>query len=70
MIKKQAALSSIVFSSPAVVDWSMAPSGREMMPFSAFVVVSTGSLLLAAEEPCEKEFFRLLGQSLGFLAIF
>lgn len=71
-MKKQAALSSIVCSSPADVDWSMVPSGREMMPFGAFVVVvvSTGSLLLAAEAPCEKEFFRLLGWFLGFLAIF
>lgn len=49
----------------------MVPSGRGMMPFGAFVVVvSTGSLLLAAKAPCEKEFFRLLGGFLGFLAIF
>lgn len=67
-MKKPAALPSIVCSSPADVDWSVVLSG---MPFGAFVVVvSAGLLLLAAEAPCEKEFFRLLGRFLGFLAIF
>lgn len=68
-MKKPAALPSVVCSSPAVVDWSVVPSGREMTTSGAFfLVVSTGLLLLRGAT--WKRVFGLWGRFLGFLAIF
>lgn len=71
-MKKPAALPPIVCSSPADVDWSMVSSGREMTPFSAFLVVVVVVVVLSPQiyfylkSRCRmKKSFRIIGSVSG-----